>query len=628
MQDQPINHEGDQCTFQILFTSDVHGAFRNFNYPFVKETDDTGINKIATLMREDEDAFDGTTYILDIGDILQGNGTGVFMKDKQDEFTPFPLLEAYKKIGYDIVSLGNHEFNFGVDKMLRAFEGFEGDILCANVFKDASDTNSERTLLPRVKPYVIRSLKNGLRIAFIGVVSPNIMSWDKEKLIRAGYSADNAATITKEVMDEVRGQADVYVLMGHLHVDNELGTAGSGARDVVALNKDLTVFLGAHFHTAIDDSHPDSLLHGSVKFVENLQYAGSYGKVLITATFENGKWVVKNKAERNEQSDVKTTVITLADANKARGKVVPNDPEVDRATQEAHDFLVHYMTFARIGDMCGGNLIAPPEIVGTDRIVLESTPYVEFLGNIMIQYSGNADIAAVAINDLGINCEEGKITKSTIAKLCVYETGTVVKVELSGAQLLRWMEWSYQFYGVIMPGTIPADRKTDQGPAINPKTDLTIPYGIIKSYLLDQFWGIDYDVDLTKPVGSRIKINHFLNGKPFDVNGKYTIATSDYRESATLPTILKNEAFRSIPIDPMEDLPDGMLYLDVVEDWISKQPGQVVNRPKGGNWRFVNLGWGAERARAVEILNDPDLRAKLETPFPTAAITKEQIAGI
>lgn len=578
--------EGDKCTFQILFTSDVHGAFRNFSYSAMSESNTMGINKIATLMKQDKADFDGETFIVDIGDAIQGNATGLLLKDESGEFQPFPLLAAYDAIGYDLFSIGNHEFNYGVDTMQSAFKGSKIERLCANVFKVGHDnTNKEvLSLLDGCKPYVIKTLENGLRIAFIGVVSPNIINWDKHIIENSGYTAKSAATITEQIMEEICDKADVYVLMGHMDTDNELGTAGSGANDVIEKNDNLTVFLGAHFHKIKGKREEQYILKNKVKFAENLDLAGSYGKVLITATFIEGKWRVVNRQGTYEESDVKTDIISLADL-----KHVENDEDIDRLTQPAHDFLTEQMKI-RIGELVNGPLVLPPEIEGTHRIVLEATPYVEFMGEIMTHYA-KSDFAAVAINHYNINCQNGDIYRNEIYKICVYESTLLKKVRLSGAQIKQWLEWSYQFFG---------KKEDPKGPAVNPDTDTRIPYGEIKKcYLFDQFWGLDYDVDLTKPAQQRIHINKLLDGRQFDMNALYTVATSSYRVTTNLPDkssqgILDGADFELLEIKNKDGDIEEKSFIELVEDWITNKNHGKITCPKGGNWRFVNLNWAEE----------------------------------
>ena len=627
MENGNVNHEGDKCTFQILFTSDVHGAFRNFSYASMQKSQTTGINKLSTLLKEEKRLFSGKTFILDIGDIIQGNATGVLLDNPK--FRPFPLLKAYEKIGYDLVALGNHEFNFGVDTMKKAFQGSGLKRLCANVFhiNTDSDGNEILLLLDGCKAYHIETLENGLRIAFIGVVSPNIVNWDKRVMEEAGCVALNAAEITKHIMNEIRDKADVFVLMGHMDTGNELGTSGSGAEDVVKENGDLTAFLGAHFHKIKGTKQEQVILNDRVKFVENLNSAGSYGKVLITATFENGKWVVKNKVGSYEESDVKTDVISLSDMLDENGKsTVKNDKKINKITKSAHKFLKKYMETTKVGELENGPLVPETEIWGMHRIVLEPTPYLAFMGQIMTQYA-KSDLATVSINSYDINCQNGIVYMKDIAGICVYEVTMLMKVKLSGKQIKKWLEWSYNFFGNI---------DNPSGPAVNTETDLTIPYGMKKQYLHDQFWGIEYDVDLTKPVGERINIKGLSDGRAFEEDKEYTIATSSYRVTTNLPDtsvngILNGEKFEIMDITDDNGSVMEITFMDMIEDYFRKAKDGKVIAQECKNWRFINLNWSeAERQKAITILNDNTLREKLNLTkdFFNRPITIEQIKDI
>lgn len=599
--------QGQTCTFQVLFTSDVHGAFRDYNYALDKETSASGISKIATLMREEKKKFEGQTFIVDVGDIIQGNGTSPLVKlDKfGKDYQPFPLLAAYDAIGYDIVSIGNHEFNFGIPALMNAFTGFKGEKLCGNVF------TSGKTLLDGFKAYTIKTLGNGLRVAFVGVVSPNVEVWDRVNL--AGYSSVNAAEATQHIISHIKSRdlADIIILLGHMHIDNELNRAGSGARDVVMMNPEIDVFLGAHFHQRIGTKDNQHTLLGTVKFAENLDSAKSFGRVKVTATFESGKWHVKKPVGDYNESDVKTDIITIRN-----GQTVENDEAVVKATKKAHRFIQEYLRETVVGKLSGGSLVPEPEIKGTNEAVLRPTPLIHLISTIMRKYAGT-DIASASLNNYDANCPEGVITLGSIIRMFVYDNNKVYKLAMTGRQIKQWMEWSYAFFGT------PVDGKPElKNPAVNPETDLTIPYGTRKVYLHDKFAGLSYEVDLTKPVGARIYIIRMADGSEFDETKTYTVATTNYRAATTL-TMHADEGVFPDPSEPLATVlemdvhsPQGNInVLDWIREYISSQPEKTIRNDVEENWCFVNLRWDEElRRKAIDLINSGELNYDFTKP--------------
>lgn len=612
--------EGQKETFQILFTSDVHAAFRNYNYPAGKETRNTGINKLATWIRREREAFPGTTFVLDAGDILQGNGTSVLLTREAGRFKPFPLLAAYDAIGYDAVIAGNHEFNYGIPAMLQAFEGYRGKKLCANVF----GPNGEH--LPGFVPYTVHTLACGLRVAFIGVVTPNIEKWDKRNIADQGWHAVNAAKQTRRVIDELKAGdlADVFVLLGHMAENNELDTPGSGAIDVIRMNLELAVFLGSHSHLLKGERENQIVLCGTTKFVENFNAANSLGQVFITATYENGRWQVKNKVGSYETADVKTDVMVLSKEDELS---VPNDPVVDDTTKDAHAFLRHYMETTVIGKLQGGPMVPEPAIKGTNELALGPTPLNQFVGNVLRHFSG-APIAAVSPNDWSAGCEPGDITVGDVARMYVYENNTLCTVILTGAQLLKWLEWSYSFYGKTQQ--IGQEVVLDTGPAVDLATDLTIPYETRRICWMDHFTGLDYEIDLTQPVGKRVRILSLEGGAPFETQARYLVAVNDYRTTTQLTVNVQDGIFPPGEETAMLDRAEittargATNILEMIAEYIDEQPQKIITNACKHNWGFVNLNWDeAYRARAIEAVNTDRLVYDHRMP-----ITKAQVDAL
>lgn len=612
------------CTFQILFTSDIHGAFRDYCYAPDKENPTRGLSRIVTLMRRDRDIFDGQTFIVNVGDIIQGNATGPLIKNKKfaDTYKPYPLLAAFDALGYDIVSLGNHEFNFGVESLLNAFEGYKGEKLCGNVF------SKDSKLLDGFNAYTVKTLDCGLRVAFIGVVSPNIMAWDERNM--AGYIVTDAAEETSRIIKTIneQGGADLYIVLGHMHTHNELQRHGSGAIDVARTNPEITLFLGAHFHTRVSDGFGSVVLDHGIKFTENLDSAQSYGRVLITAKHKNGRWYVGKPNDVSGKSGIRTEIIVLAEQTG-----VDNDPAVLAATEEAHQDLKRYMRETIVGRLEGGPLVPPPEIRGTHEIILRPTPLVHLLGKVMLRFS-KADIAAVSINSYDANCPQGDISLGKIAGIYVYDNNSIYRMRLTGRQIRQWMEWSYEFFGGVRE-----DGKPDTQPAVNPDTDLTIPYGaskLRKVYLHDKFEGIHYTVDLTKPAGNRITILGLETGDaeiaPLSEDETYTVATTNYRAATNLLMHTDDGVFRNTS-EPVAEVDEG--GMDVVSpqgninmlDWIAEytqEQGGVIQADTCENWRFDGWVWDeAARQKAVELINGGAL------PYThTKAVKKSDIGTV
>ena len=190
---------------QILATSDLHGKFMDYDYAQGEESVG-GLNQIATVVKEAKKE-NPNTLVLDNGDTIQGNYNHLFMNKEN------PMILAMNTIGYDVFSLGNHEFNFGMDKLHNIIGQANPNlhVLCGNLYR-----NGERVF----NPYTIKDV-DGIKVAIIGVVTPHIMQWDSQNL--KGYEAKNPTEEVKKIIGEIKanGGADVYVVTSHASLNGE-----------------------------------------------------------------------------------------------------------------------------------------------------------------------------------------------------------------------------------------------------------------------------------------------------------------------------------------------------------------------------------------------------------------------
>lgn len=599
----------DSISFQILFTSDTHGGFDNYNYSTLKEMSG-GLTKVATVVNQEREAFDGTTLVIDIGDTIQGNGTGYYIGNK--EKTVFPNIAMFNHIKYDAVILGNHEFNFGYDALTQAYDGFSGPKLSANV-KD-----NKGNLIPGFDAYHIFNI-NGLRVALIGIVTPNIDKWDPKTLASAGLSAYDAAETTKAIIKEIKEKdaADIIIAGGHMSEVNEFGRSGSGAIDVAQANPELAVFMGAHFHTMIGTKDNQYVLKGTdIKFVENINNAGSVGKIIINATKENGKWTVKNKNGDYNTADVKTDVIPV-------NNNTPIDAAANAAAKPYHDELYKYVTGTTVGKLEGGPLVPEPEIKGTYEGYLKDTPIADFLLKVVMNAGGDdVDIAGINIPDEYANLDPGDITIAGVSSIYKWSDTTMLyKLEMTGNQIKTWMEWSATYFTPTIDSV-----KDHSKPAFNPETDLTISIGAIKGYNFDMFGGVNYEIDLTKPTGERVNILSMADGNAFELNKTYTVVSNDYRATTHLaansPDVFPQGTETAKIIDEEIKNENGNSYMgDFIIDYLAKQPNRTVQNTCDNNWNIVNLNWNPDmRALAVKAINDGIITTDFKTPVTVAQI--------
>ena len=85
------------------------------------------------------------------------------------------MMAGFNFLDFDLWVAGNHEFNYGVDTLLKVAKQFKGEFLCGNVYNKSTGKaiGAEYTIIE----------KDGVKVAVIGYVTPNIVRWDAEKLV-------------------------------------------------------------------------------------------------------------------------------------------------------------------------------------------------------------------------------------------------------------------------------------------------------------------------------------------------------------------------------------------------------------------------------------------------------------
>ena len=208
-----------QKTFHIRYTSDIHGYFSPTSYA------DTQEREIGLLRLMTEYPHDGNTLLIDGGDTLQGSPFTNYYERIAPEFKLFqlsdnsygshPVAAMMNLAGYQYITLGNHDFNFGLEELATYLRQLRATCLLANVRDNAGRLPLQR--------YAIHTLENGLRIGLAGVTSHYIRVWEKPETVEQ-LEIEDAFTSAREVYEELRGQCDFSILIYHGGYECDLNT--------------------------------------------------------------------------------------------------------------------------------------------------------------------------------------------------------------------------------------------------------------------------------------------------------------------------------------------------------------------------------------------------------------------
>ncbi len=520
----------------ILGTSDLHGRIYPYEYATDSKDTDAGLAKVSTVVKELR-ADNPNSILFDCGDTLQDNSAELF-----NDMPVHPMIDALNMIGYDAWVLGNHEFNFSMDFLNKNIAGFKGTVLASNIYNTADDTRF-------VAPYKIFDIQ-GVRVAVVGMMPPNVPIWEASTPDHfKGLKFTDVLEETGKVLKELDGKYDV--LVGAYHIGPE-GEHGYDGIDLVAENyPQFDVIFGGHAHSQYTNE-----ING-VKLIEPGKYGWAVGKSDISLEKVDGKWTVKTVSVENVQT---------ADADA--------DPEILEAFKYVHERSLEEAN-KEVGQITADFIPSPDYYTGSDEVTtlptaqITDTPVIDLINEVQMYYS-KADISSAALFNFGSNLKEGVFKKKDVAFIYKYDN-TLMGVNITGENLLKYMEWSANYFNTYQDG------------------DLTISFNPdVRGYNYDMFSGINYDIDISKPSGSRI-VNATIGGKPVDLNKTYKLAVNNYRFGTliSLDLVTMDDKY----YDSYSEMQDNGRVRDLIIAYTQDVKKGTLTPTVDNNWKIIGTNY-------------------------------------
>ena len=537
----------DRVDIQILATSDLHGKFDPYDYAINEESTAGSMAQIQTAVKE---LRNDNTVLIDVGDSVQGNSAELFLEDDLH-----PMIQGMNLMDYDVWVTGNHEYDQGLDILKKLIAQQEATTLVGNV----RDAEGE----PLADGYTILE-RGGVKIAVIGMVTPNISRWSGED---GEYVASDPVEETRKIIDEIGDNVDLIIAAEHMGENNEYDVANSGVNDLAEACPEIDLIIAAHEHKLVEGTTVNDVL-----IVENQDAAQTMAQVNFTLEKgEDGKYEI---VERTSKS------LKMADYAPDEAFMEELSWADEKAKEDANQV---------VGKLVGGDLVPENEIEGIPQARIQETPLMDLINEVQLYYSG-ADVSAAALFADNANMKEGDIRKCDMS--LIYKFGnTLYKLEMTGAQLKKYMEWSASYYNTFQEG------------------DLTISFNPeMPGYLYDMFSGVTYDINISKEPGSRIENLKRMDGTEIKDDDVLTIAVNNYRATTQLlaPGAVYEEG---------EELPK-LLEIDVrgelggvremIGDYIVNVKGGTLEVPEvTGNWKLTGYSWDEEKhEEAANLINE------------------------
>ena len=456
----------------IIGTSDTHGNIWGYSYEDMKESSADGLARISTYVNEVR-RENPNTILVDAGDTIQGTILTDDLYSKSAN--PHPVVAAMNYMKYDAWTLGNHEFNWGVDNLKVVMKQSNAPVLAANI-KNADGslfTGNAYTIVER----------GGVKVAIIGVDTPNIPRWDGTKNGVADLKFEFMADAVAAAVKEIGSKADVIMVSAHAGYESEY-TEADAAKTILEKNPEVDILQMGHTHTTFINND------GAVPMGEAKNNAG-----------EVVRWDITLDAA-NKITSAKAETVSMKDVEPDQGlRDVP-------AVKEAQEKTVSFINDNILGH-ASADFQPVNEIKGMPEGRLQDTAVIDLIGTVQLEYSG-ADVTGVALFKDGSDLKKGDLNYGNVFDIYKYPN-VLYTVKVTGAEMKAYMEWAAECYNQWVPG------------------DVTISFNSAKpGYLHDHFIGLNYEINLSKPAGSRIE-NVTFKGAPLTDDMELTLCVNDYR---------------------------------------------------------------------------------------------------
>lgn len=496
----------------VMGTTDLHGHV--FNWDYFKDAEYTdaagnaqGLARISTLVDQvREEKGRRNTLLIDAGDTIQGTPLTYYYA-KVDPITAqggpvHPMAQAMNAIGYDAAALGNHEFNYGIDTLRKFEQQCDFPLLGAN----ALDATTQR---PAFAPYFIKTFRvHGappVKVAVLGLTNPGIAIWDKAyvqgKLTFPGLEEQAAKWVPK-----LRSMgADVVIVSAHSGTSgkssygDQLPWVEDAAANVARQVPGIDAILVGHAHLEIPELKVVNERTGkTVVLSEPLCFAERLTLFDIELVFAKGRWEVESVAASLRNSN------TVAD-----------DPEITKLLTDEHAKVVGY-----VNQVVG----RATETLTTAEARYKDAPIIDLITKVQEdvvraalaggEYAALPVIAQASPFSRTSEIPAGDVTIRDLSGLYVYDNTLVAKL-MTGAQVRAYLEYAAEYYVQTAPDAVVDVEKLTNA---DDRPD----------YNYDYVSGLQYDIDVAQPAGSRIR-NLMYAGAALDDAQQFVLAVNNYR---------------------------------------------------------------------------------------------------
>ncbi|MBP5537667.1 MAG: bifunctional metallophosphatase/5'-nucleotidase [Bacteroidales bacterium] len=547
-------------TLHVLTTNDVHAAW--FDSTYVGGGTQRSLYAVNYYVDSIRNSVGrDNVMLIDAGDCLQGDNASYYF-NFIDTLTPhlFPRLVSY--MGYDAITVGNHDIETGHP----VYDRVAADLAKAGIpflGGNAMRTDNGQPYFPLYKTFN----RAGLKVLVLGYTNANNKAWMNENLW-SGMTFESLIPLVQQDVDRLVAQEKPQVVIVSVH-------SGTGEGDGTVLeDQGLDLFnslRGVDVLVCSHDHSPYVTGNDNIILLNTGSKASNLGHGEVTVEIKGGKVVSKS----------------------LKSSLIPVDRQKADPTMREH-FLPDYnavkaFTLREVGEL-------KRDMVFSDAF-LGMSDYTNLIHTVCLGCSP-AQISIAAPLTQNATVKAGKLIYNDMFTLYRYENQLFV-VKMTGREVKDFLEFSYGLWIKTMEK--PGDHVLNISPRSDARTGTERWSFAEASYNFDSAAGINYTVDVTKPEGSRINITSMADGSAFDMDATYNVAMTSYRASGGGGAMVRGAGVDTGNIDErvVARYPE---IRDLIFQYINKQglvdPAVIGDKAVLGSWKFI-----------PEKLADPALKA-------------------